>query len=179
MNAYAHSTTHQPANPPRRTAPFSEEPGFYEPASLWLYGNSRLLGTKLAMVSAAFGPTKHNEVELWEIEKEAQEIVLGGQTLVTGVNGPAHQRAATVPLRWGAPRILVVQGGFYAHLGPNLSEEPFRTARLWRYEFDFTSDLIISRQGPDHCKNRKEYLPSVDNLIRSIVDKFVPGLLFE
>lgn len=37
------------ASPPRRFAPFKEEPGYYyEPTKLWLYGNAFLLDGNLA-----------------------------------------------------------------------------------------------------------------------------------
>lgn len=38
--------------PPRRTAPYEAEPGYFEPGGLWLYGNSRLLDGRLGFVSA-------------------------------------------------------------------------------------------------------------------------------
>lgn len=172
------SSTIQPT-PPRRTAPFDAEPGFYEPAALWLYGNTRLLQSKLVCIPDTFGRNRHTDQRLNAIEGDCESAVLDGQTLVTGIHCLAHQRAAVVPLRWGAPRILVLHGGFFYHLGVNLNQEPFRTARLWRYEFDPNTDLVISRKAPNERSSPSPYLPSVDALIRQIVDKQVPGLLFE
>lgn len=178
MKTLAPSTT-QTTQPPRRTAPFNQEPGFYEPARLWLYGNSRLLNSRLVSIEQAHGLETHSDRILSDIEGMAAQCVLAGKTIVTGVHSIAHKRVAVVPLRWGAPRIVVVYGGFFAHLGDDLREEPFRAARLWRYEFDPGSDLVISRQEPRAHKSSKTHLPTVDRLIQSIVTKQVPGLLFE
>lgn len=166
-------------SPPRRSATFSEEPGFYEPAGLWLYGNSRLLGAKLHCILSSFGPDIHSPVQLDEVEREAEQMVLGGSVLVCGIHSSAHQRAAVVPLRWGAPRILVFSGGFHYHLGETLTEEPFRIARLWRYEFDRNTDLVISRRAPEKKPTFATCNPTVDRLITRIVQGEVPGLLFE
>lgn len=176
MNVQAPSQTLVP--PPRRTAPFSEEPGFYEPAQLWLYGNTRLLESKLAYIAPASGPPGHNECQLNDIEREAESLVLDGRTLVTAIHSPAHQRAATVPLRWGAPRIVVFSGGFFHHLGRELQTEPFRTARLWRYEWDPNSDLAVSLRAPDRLPTFAKYNSTVDRLIEKISKREVPGLLF-
>src|ERR1700694_1963682 len=111
--------------PPRRTAPYDVEPGYFEPGGLWLYGNSRLLDGQLACVATASGPNTHRPRELDAIEKEAEELVLSSSILVCGIHSAAHQRAAIVPLRWGAPRIVVVSGGFYHHLGKDLKDELF------------------------------------------------------
>jgi DNA processing protein len=164
--------------PPRRTATFSEEPGFYEPASLWLYGNARLLDSRLAYVRRALGPNHHARNELEAIEKEAEEIVLGSGVLVCGVHHAGHQRAAIVPLRWGSPRIVVLSGGFRVHLGENLDQEPFRAARLWRYSFDPATDLVISRRAPDKRPTFATHNPTVDRLIAAIVAGTLPGVLF-
>src|SRR5690606_4896251 len=128
-----------------RSAPFDAEPGYYEPARLWLYGSTRLLNGHLAYVREALGRADHSQEELREIEVKAEELILSGHVLVTGVHNPAHQRAAVVALRWGAPRILVLSGGFHHHLGKNLDQEPFRAARLWRHCYDARTDLAVSR----------------------------------
>lgn len=148
--------------PPRRSAPFDVEPGFYEPADLWMYGNTRLLKGPLEWILASQGPGPHSPVELEAIERESERIVLAGATLVCGVHNAAHQRAAIVPLRWGAPRILVLSGGFLHHLGENLKEEPFRAARLWRYQWDPHTDLAISRRAPDKKPTFASHNPTVD-----------------
>lgn len=168
--------THLP--PSKRTAPFQFEPGFYEPAGLWLYGNARLIDGKLASVQAAHGTPHHTSAQLDEIERMTQSLVLDGHVLVTGIHSPAHQRSAVVPLRWGAPRVLVLSGGFHHHLGPDLKEEPFPTARLWRYQFDSQTDLVISRRAPDRLPTYALHNPTVDKLIQRIVDRELLGCLF-
>lgn len=98
--------------------------------------------------------------------------------LIAGIHSPAHQRAAIVPLRWGAPRILVFSGGFYYHLGLDLKQEPFRAARLWRYQFDAKTDLVISRRHPESLPTFARFNPTVDRLIERIAGGNVPGVLF-
>ncbi len=165
--------------PPRRSAPFEQEPGYYEPSGLWLYGNVRLLGSNLGCTVESFGPDNHSPSMLDEIERQAELIVLSGTTLVCGIHNSAHQRAAIVPLRWGAPRILVFSGGFLYHLGESLSQEPFRAARLWRYRFDPRTDLVISRRAPEKKPTFATNNPTVDRLIAKIVSRKLPGLLFD
>lgn len=173
------STRLSPTKPPRRTSPFELEPGFYEPAGLWLYGNVKLIRCPLAFVLAAFGPDGHLPSQLDTIEREAEAIVLGGKVVVCGVHNSAHQRAAVVPLRWGAPRIIVFSGGFLHHLGEDLKQEPFRAARLWRYAWDPTCDLAISRRAPDKQPTYALYNPTVDRLIARLVNGDINGPLFE
>lgn len=169
---------HADTAPPRRSAPFEQEPGFYEPAGLWLYGGARLLDSRLACIPEAHGSSVHSDSALREIEQKAEALVLEGKTIVTGIHNPAHQRAAVVPLRWGAPRILVLSGGFHHHLGVGLDQEPFRAARLWRHRFDPRTDLVISRRAPDKKPTYALHNPTVDRLIQKIVDGEVEGLLF-
>jgi DNA processing protein len=161
-----------------RSAPFDQEPGYYQPAGLWLFGNVRLLDAKLAMIEQAFGPPDQAQDELDEIERLAERTVLGGNVLVTGVHSPAHMRAAVVPLRWGSPRILVVSGGFKHHLGENLNQEPFRAARLWRYQWDPRTDLIVSRRAPDKLPTFAQHNPTVDRLVAKLVSRELTGCLF-
>lgn len=167
-----------PISTPRRNAPFDQQPGFYEPAGLWLYGNIRLLNGSLCGVDAACGPPKHMPKELDDIEQTVERFVLEGKVLVTGIHSPAHMRAAIVPLRWGAPRILVLSGGFQHHLGQNLTEEPFRAARLWRYQWDAKTDLVISRRAPDKLPTFAQHNPTVDRLIGKVANKELKGCLF-
>ena len=164
--------------PPRRSAPFDQEPGFYPDAKLWLYGNVRLLGGPIAHFSGALGEPRQTPSQLDALEPQAEALVLAGKILVTGIHNAAHQRVAVVPLRWGAPRILVFSGGFYHHLGQKLTDEPFRAARLWRYQFDARTDLVISRRAPDRRPTFALYNPTVDRLIEQIVGRQTPGLLF-
>lgn len=170
----------EPANvasdPPARTAPFDVEPGYYPAGSLWLYGNVKLLHGQLANVALACGANRHRPFELDAIEREAEELVLNSKILVCGIHNPAHQRAAIVPLRWGAPRIVVLSGGFQHHLGKDLKDEPFRAARLWRYQWDPKTDLAISRRAPDKLPTFAHHNPTVDRLITMLVAKEWPGL---
>ncbi|MCW5939872.1 MAG: hypothetical protein KF884_10870 [Fimbriimonadaceae bacterium] len=163
---------------PSRSTPFDQEPGFYEPAGLWLYGNVRLLSVNLAMISQACGPPDHAPDELDEIERMAEQSILEGKVLVTGIHSPAHMRAAIVPLRWGAPRILVVAGGFKYHLGADLKQEPFRAARLWRYQWDERTDLVVSRRAPEKLPTFARHNPTVDRLVSKIVNQELGGCLF-
>ncbi len=166
-------------NPPRRTARFEDEPGYYEPAGLWLYGNARLVDGPLGYVSSACGPFLHSPRELDEIERQAEAIVLEGKVLVCGFHNPAHQRAAIVPLRWGSPRIIVCSGGFRHHLGPELDQEPFMAARLWRYQWDHTCDLAVSRRAPDKQPTFGLFNPTVDRLIARLANGQCAGALFD
>ena len=172
------SGTRPPSDhPPKRTAPYEDEPGFYVPGHLWLYGNVRLLAGNLAYVPTSFGhPSSIGPVEWDAIEREAEELVLSGKTLVCGIHNAAHQKAAIVPLRWGSPRIVVVSGGFRYHLGDDLRQEPFRAARLWRYQWDSRTDLIVSRRAPERLPTYSSHNPCVNTLIQGIADRTLPGL---
>lgn len=174
LTAQAGDREHAPA---QRTAPFHHEPGFYEPAGLWLFGNARLLEQSLAHVQAATGPPDHRPDALEAIEQEAERLVLDGSVLVCGVHNPAHQRAAIVPLRWGSPRIIVVSGGFKHHLGELLQDEPFPAARLWRYTWDPLTDLAISRRAPEKKPTYALHNPAVDRLIARLACGERVGLL--
>lgn len=162
--------------PARRSAPFDDEPGYHSPSGLWLYGNVRILRGPLAHVSLACSQFEHAPRELAEIETEAEQYVLDAKVLVCGVHNSGHQRAALVPLRWGAPRVVVVSGGFRHHLGEDLKDEPFRAARLWRYQWDARSDLMISRRAPDKKPTLALHNPTVDRLIRLIAKQECQGL---
>lgn len=163
-------------SPPAPTAPFDEVPGYYAPACLWLFGNVRLLSGSLGAIEAAAGPDHHRSSDLDSIEKAAEELVLSSGILVCGIHSLAHQRSAVVPLRWGAPRIVVVSGGFLRHFGSNLKDEPFRAARLWRYQWDPKTDLAISRRAPEKLPTYASHNPTVDRLIALLASKTWPGL---
>lgn len=149
-----------------RSAPFQEEPGYYQPASLWLYGNVRLLYAKLSHVAIALGCGPWSRESLDDIDREAERRVLNAEVLVCGIHNEAHQRAAVVPLRWGSPRILVFSGGIRHHIGKELRDEPFRAARLWRYQFDARTDLTVSRRAPHKLPTFARHNPTVDRLIQ-------------
>jgi len=162
--------------PTKRSAPFNEEPGFHGPAELWLYGNAKLLDSDLVHVPHCAGPNHHSPAELDVIEREVEHQVLEGKVVVCGIHNEAHRRSAVVPLRWGSPRILVFSGGFYHHLGEDLSDEPFRAARLWRYQWDHTTDLAISRRAPEKLPTYASHNPTVDRMIATIAQGAWPGL---
>lgn len=126
---------------PQRLVDFCKSP----PAFLFLYGNVRLLKSKTFSVLCSRNPSAD---DLAAVERVAEEGVLAPMTLVGGTNTDAYQRASIVPLRWGAPRILVLDRGLFSALGDDLEDEPFRAARLWRYRFDPETDLVVSRNRP-------------------------------
>lgn len=116
------------------------------PGVLFLYGNARLLEARTFSVLASRG-TMPADLEL--IERLTEEAVLEGEVLVTGHDRLEYQRSAVVPLRWGSPRILCLDRGLFKVLGDDLRDEAFRTARLWRYEFDPATDLVVSPFRPE------------------------------
>ncbi|MBA3727015.1 MAG: DNA-processing protein DprA [Armatimonadetes bacterium] len=134
--------TFQDPRYPGRIEGFCENP----PAFLVAYGNMQVLHSKTFTVLASrdAGPDS-----LAATEKSVEEGVLDSMVLVTGSNTAAYQRAAVVPLRWGAPRVLVLDRGLFKALGDDLDQEPFPAARLWRYRFDAETDLVLSPFRPD------------------------------
>lgn len=116
------------------------------PGVLYLYGNQRLLETRTFAVMAS---RKAPQSALDAIESLAEQGVLAGEVLVGGHNTPEYQRASVVPLRYGAPRILGLDRELFDALGDDLTEEPFRAARLWRYQFDGMTDLAVTTIHPD------------------------------
>ncbi|MGE0001189.1 MAG: DNA-processing protein DprA [Fimbriimonadaceae bacterium] len=134
------------------------------PGVLFLYGNERLLRIETACVLASRDPDPQT---LDMVEKLSEEHVLEGRALVSGHDTPAYQRAAVVPLRFGAPRILVLDRGHFVVLGPQLDQEPFAAARLWRFAFDPRTDLVVSAVPPERDYHRNS------NRVR---DKLVAGL---
>jgi len=115
------------------------------PEVLYLYGNNKLLDAKTFCVLSS---RNAREADLDLIEQLTEQGVLSAEVLVTGHDRPEYQRSAVVPLRWGSPRILCLDRGFFEVLGPDLKREAFRTARLWRYEFDASTDLVVSAFPP-------------------------------
>jgi DNA processing protein len=116
------------------------------PGVLFLYGNAKLLDTSTFCVLSSRN-TLPAELEL--IEQYTEQGVLNSEVLVTGHDRPEYQRSAVVPLRWGSPRILCLDRGLFNVLGPDLRSEAFRAARLWRYEFDPKTDLVVSPFRPE------------------------------
>jgi len=149
-------------------SPYAVAPTYHPDSKLWFYGNVRLLRGCLATV-------QYHRC-LSDIEREAEGLVLGGRTLVAGVHNNAQRQAAIVPLRWGSPRIVVFSGGIRYHLGEDLKEEPFRAAKLWRYQWDARTDLAISLRAPDKLPTFSVHNPTVDRLIQAIARKEREGL---
>jgi predicted Rossmann fold nucleotide-binding protein DprA/Smf involved in DNA uptake len=116
------------------------------PGVLFLYGNQRLLEGKTFSVLSS---RNARPADLEHIEQLTEEGVLNSEILVAGHDRPEYQRAAVVPLRWGAPRILCLDRGLFKVLGEDLRDEAFRAARLWRYQFDPQTDLVVSPFRPD------------------------------
>ena len=134
------------------------------PGVLYLYGNTALLESRTFSVLLSRGAPSD---ALAKAEAIADEGVLQGRTLVSSHDTPEYQRTAVVPLRWGAPRTMVFDAGFFSVLGDSLKEEPFRAARLWRFEFDARTDLAVSAVHPF-----KPFHPNA-NRVR---DRLVAGL---
>lgn len=116
------------------------------PGVLFLHGNKNLLE---ARTFAVLSSRNSMPADLELIEKLTEQGVLEGEVLVTGHDTPEYQRSAIVPLRWGSPRILCLDRGLFKVLGDDLRDEAFRAARLWRYQFDPSTDLAISPFRPD------------------------------
>ena len=133
-------------------------------AMLFLYGNTKLLGARTFSVLSSRNASRD---QLDEIERLTEEGVLNGEVIVTGHDKPEYQRSAVVPLRWGAPRILCLDRGLFQVLGEDLRNEAFRMARLWRYEFDPTTDLVVSPFRPEAS------FIGINNQLR---DRIVAGL---
>ncbi|MBL8088191.1 MAG: hypothetical protein JNM85_09005 [Chthonomonas sp.] len=136
------------AHYPARIEEFTAE----TPGILFFYGNTKLIeSATFAVMSSRKSPTAF----LDQIERAAEEGVLRGEVLVAGHDTPEYQRSAIVPLRWGAPRIIVLDRGFFQALGKDLTDEPFRAARLWRFQFDPKTDLALSAVNPlrDYHRN--------------------------
>jgi len=138
------------------------------PGALFVYGNTTLLeaGNKFCVLSSR----NARPAELDRIERTVEASVLEGQILVAGHDRPEYQRAAVVPLRWGVPRILCLDRGFKDVLGEDYRNEPFRAARLWRYEFDPNTDLVISPFRPD-APFRADFNKRRDKLVAGLSNR--------
>lgn len=136
------------ASYPSRIEEFDPNP----PGLIYLYGNLKLLHTD---TFAILSSRKTSSAGLDLIERATEAHVLAGRVLVSGHDTPEYQRAAVVPLRWGAPRILVLDVGMIQALGDDLLDEPFRAARLWRFRFDPLTDLAISTVNPEAAYHRE------------------------
>ncbi len=148
------------AHYPQRLEAMDDDP----PGVLYLYGNARLLEAQTFCVLSS----RHSPPEALEmVDKLAERGILNAETLVSGHDTPEYQRSAVAPLRWGTPRILVLDCGMFNALGDELRDEPFRAARLWRYRFDAETDLAVSCVQPERDYHR------ASNAIR---DKLIASL---
>lgn len=154
------------AHYPRRIEIMDPDP----PGMLFLYGNVRLLESDTFAVLSSRG-TDRQGLEM--IERLTEEGVLAGKRLVSGHDTPEYQRSAVVPLRWGAPRIIVLDKGLFRALGEDLKDEPFPAARLWRYQFDSRTDLAVSAINPD-----KDYHPHSNKTRDRLVASLASGMDF-
>ncbi len=134
------------------------------PGVLFLYGNLKLLDKQTFCVLSS---RNARPSELDHMERLAEDGVLAGEVLVAGHDRPEYQRTAIVPLRWGSPRILCLDRGLFKVLGDDLRDEAFRAARLWRYQFDPLTDLVVSPFRPE-----ADFV-GVNNRVR---DRLVGGL---
>jgi len=116
------------------------------PGYLFLYGNERLLRNPTFCVIASRDAAQKDVARAARV---VEEQLLAGKTLVTGSDTQSYRSAAMVPLRWGAPRIVVLDRGLVEALGENLDEELFPAARVWRQRFEPDTDLAISFGRPD------------------------------
>lgn len=116
------------------------------PGVLFYFGNHKLLNTKTFSILSS---RKSSPSALNHVEQLAEAGVLEGEILVTGHGTAEYERAAVVPLRWGSPRVMCLDRGLFDSLGPELKDEPFRAARLWRYQFDSKTDLAVSLAHPE------------------------------
>lgn len=144
------------------------EPAFSKRLGLWVYGNIDALLMPKGFASHAVANLEFTDELKETIELEAEQIVFNGRALVTALHNDAWQTASIVPLRWGCPRIMVVRGGFKMHLGNELKCEPFWAARLWRYGWDPSTDLIVSRDAPDVRKSRIKKDFTTEAIVRYI-----------
>lgn len=127
---------------PRILEEFDPDP----PGVLYIYGNIRLIQAKtFSVMSSRNAPP----AALDAIETLVEKGAVNGEALVSGHNTPEYQRASIVPLRWGVPRILVLDRELFDALGDDLKSEPFRAARLWRHQFDAVTDVAITAVPPD------------------------------
>lgn len=154
--------------PPEPVLPYATTPTYHPASKLWLYGNVRLLRGILA--------TPEMTGCFYDDEQAAEKLVLDGFTLVVGIHNEWHRRMAILPLRSGSPRIVVFSGGIQYHLGDKLKDEPFRAARLWRYEWDARTDLAVSLRAPDKLPTFSVENSTVERLIQRLVRKERPGL---
>ena len=137
------------------------------PVRLRAYGNLSLLDSPALFMPEHVSKRETSPAERDAVERMTENAVLAGQILVSPYATATQQRACVVPLRWGAPRILIANCGIEKALGSDLSGEPFRAARLWRYQWDPKTDLMLSTSIDD--SGWPAWSPTAINLARAIV----------
>lgn len=144
---------------------------------LYMYGNLKLLASdRFTLPISVLDQVTRQDILDVHVPLAAE--ILKGRTLVTGVHSPLHDQAAVLPLRWGAPRILVLTSGFLQSLGPNLDQELTLLSRRWRYEFDPLTDLVISPFAPeDSGKINSKTLELVEQIVLKIANSDSDTLL--
>lgn len=148
-----HCITSADAHYPKRIEEMFPNP----PTILYAHGNIDLLDRQLFSIMSS---RNSKPIALNMIESLTHEGIKNGEVLLSGHSTPEYQRAAVVPLRWGTPRMLVLDRGLFKAMGDELSQEPFGAARLWRYQFDPNTDLALSCVNPN-----KDFYPSC-NVVR-------------
>ncbi len=139
------------------------------PTVLYLYGNRALFDRPTVAVLAS---RDAGADALQRLERLVEKWVLKPAVLVAGHDTAPYRRAAVVPLRWGSPRILVLDCGMFDALSEDLDREPFSTARLWRYRFDPQTDLVVSAHRPaDHVLGAHN--KARDWLVSAVADELV------
>lgn len=96
--------------------------------NIYIYGNLCLLRGQRFSVEVSSEPLQ----KLSRTPFLSDEL-MAGQILVTPLYKPQHEEIATIPLRWGCPRIVVLHAGFRYFMGQSLDKELCPTCRRWRY----------------------------------------------
>lgn len=123
-----------------------------------LFANWPVHGKLTSSVDKLYFPNLQAETpaELDALEADIEKAVLAGLTIVINCaarkrargktphgNVDSITRAGCVPLRWGAPRILLVSPADLILIQDK--QELQRAWRLWRYQFDPNTDGVIGR----------------------------------
>ncbi len=115
------------------------------PALLFMYGNRNLLRCRRFSVLCSRNPAEEH------LEKLREVVVINaskGEVLVTSSVAEGYSESYVAALKYGFPKILVLDTGFFRALGVDLSNEVSSISRKWREEFDSKQDLAISEHSP-------------------------------
>ncbi len=148
----------------------------------YIYGNTQLLGSsRLACCESVFKHQEHQltKRDIEEIEEEAIDLVVyEHKILVTGIHNHAHQVASCIPLRFGSPRILILDFDpriLWVGKAEDDLPELFSPAILWRYWFDPLVDLILCTSLSPIAKNQpgKLVLKDIDESVLNLAGMLV------